>query len=268
MWIDAHNHLQDEALADTPRGLSALPVLAVVVNGTREDDWPRVQELAERYPWIHPAFGLHPWHVEGRSSEWKPKLEHFLKTPGSSIGEIGLDLARKNIDPVAAEEAFRWQLALAAERNLPASIHCVKAFGPLTSVLQSSPLPTCGFLLHAYSGSIEIARECVSLGAYFSFSGSFLHERAARRREVFGGLPLHRLLVETDAPNASLPNHLEKFSSQNGINHPGNVVACYEGLAKLRGMAVADLAEAVSQNFHRLFGSTDTEQTPSPGQAE
>ncbi|MEO7932135.1 MAG: TatD family hydrolase [Chthoniobacterales bacterium] len=253
MWIDAHNHLQAPLLAETLPILTSLPMEAAVVNGTTEADWPHVQELAAEYPWIRPAFGLHPWFLARRTANWKKALDQFLSTPQSSLGEIGLDLWMKDPDRAAQEEIFRWQLTLAAERNIPATIHCLKAFGLLTKILRTNPLPACGFLLHAWSGSIEIARECLDMGAYFSFSGHFLHERKAARREVFRQLPLERLLVETDAPSMNLPDHLAKATLESGANHPANIVACYEHLARIRGMEVADLALAVRNNFHRLF---------------
>ncbi len=255
MWIDAHNHLQDPQLAETLSLLTSME--AAVVNGTTEADWPQVRDLACQYPWIRPAYGLHPWFLTERTSGWKKNLEPFLTSPQSSIGEIGLDFWIKNPDRVAQEEIFRWQLALAAEKNIPATIHCLKAFGLLMEVLRTTPLPARGFLLHAYSGSLEIARECLALGAYFSFSGHFLHERKMARRDVFRQLPLECLLVETDAPSMNLPMPLEKATLESGANHPANIVACYEQLALIREMEVAELVLAMRNNFHRLFGSSN-----------
>lgn len=265
MWIDAHNHLQDARLAETLPGLTQLPMEAAVVNGTTEADWTQVEELAGQYPWILPAFGLHPWFLDRRSADWKKRLPSFLNTPQASIGEIGLDRWMKKPDLAVQEEVFRWQLALAAERNLPATIHCLKAFGLLMEVLRTTPLPARGFLLHAFSGSLEIARECTALGGYFSFPGYFLHERKTAQREVFRQLPLERLLVETDAPSMNLPDHLVKITLASGANHPAHIVACHENLALLRGMGVADLQAAVKTNFNRLFRPAESELRSRPG---
>jgi len=93
------------------------------------------------------------------------------------------------------------------------------------------------FLLHAYGGSAELARDFAALGAYFSFSGYFLGERQAARRAVFQTLPADRLLVETDAPAMPLPAERRLYSlpghaDGNPINHPANIAAVYAGLAK------------------------------------
>ncbi len=235
MWIDAHNHLHDQRLTESRLELDSLSV----VNGTSEADWPRVSELTENNLSTLPAYGLHPWFIKQRSSDWQKNLTSFLENPHASVGEIGLDLAMKNPDRAAQEEVFRWQLSLAAEKNIPATIHCVKAFGWLTEILRTNPLPRCGFLLHAFSGSIEIARECEKSGAYFSYSAHFLDERQAARREVFRQLPMDRLLVETDAPNQDV-----------------DIVACYESLARIRDCDLTRMKIAVQENFIRLFGDT------------
>ena len=231
MWINAHTH--EPELAQNRLELDSL----FVVNGTSEADWTRVSELAGSNLSILPAYGLHPWFIGQRSLNWQSSLKTFLENSQASLGEIGLDLAMKKPDRVAQEKVFRWQLSLAAERNIPATIHCVKAFGWLTEILRTNPLPGCGFLLHAFSGSIEMARECLKFGAYFSYSAHFLDERQAARREVFCQLPMERLLVETDAPNQL-----------------ADLVTCYESLAHIRDCDLTRLKKEVEENFTRLFG--------------
>ncbi len=252
MWIDAHNHLQSARLAGT---LVGLDLEASVVNGTTEKDWPQVRDLAIAHSWIRPAFGLHPWFLAGRSQDWQARLLTFLETPRASLGETGLDLWMDNPDLETQLEVFRWQLCLAAERNLPITIHCLKAFGPLLDVLRATPLPRCGFLLHAFGGSRETARECAELGAYFSFSPYFLHEKKVRQRAVFSELPFDRLLVETDAPSMAPPEALNPYPLSGGANHPANIAMAYEYLALLRGITLEELLSQVRANFNQLFGS-------------
>ena len=153
-------------------------------------------------------------------------------------------------------------MTLAAERNLPASIHCLDAFGALHDILRSTPLPPRGFLLHAYGGSIELAETFTKLGAYFSFNGAFLEPRKARLQELYTRIPADRLLVETDAPAMRLPADCEQFTlpdSNDGesVNHPANLVATYAALAGLRGIPLASLCIQVAQNFGRLFNFRD-----------
>src|ERR1044071_7049368 len=107
----------------------------------------------------------------------------------------------KGFNEAQQEEVFVFQLGLAAERNVPLSIHCLQAWGPLVEILQRTPRPACGFLLHSYGGSGELIQPLAKLGAYFSCSGYFAHERNAEHRDDSIQGNLDRLLVETDAPD-------------------------------------------------------------------
>jgi TatD DNase family protein len=279
-YFDAHNHLQDDWLAphlEKAIGqLELLPIGAAVVNGTAEDDWTRVEQLAATHPWVRPSFGLHPWMVGNRSAHWEDKLNALLdRHPGAALGEIGLDrwiLERARADDprlaglkraslLEQQEVFERQLNIASRRNLPATIHCIDAWGALWGVLSSSELPAPGYLLHAYGGSLEMMHAFAERGAYFSFNGYFLGDRKERQQEVFRAVPLHRLLVETDAPSMPLPQTWRTHKLPPGpagtpLNQPGNIEAVYSGLATLRGISVAELSVIVEENFLRLFGPT------------
>src|SRR5262249_52323210 len=115
---DAHNHLQDERLSaeleSILRELTRQGIEKVVVNGSSEADWPRVLELARQCPQVIPSFGYHPWYVKERSAKWQEALISFLEAGPSGVGEIGLDRWIKDYDIDAQEEAFLWQLGLAA----------------------------------------------------------------------------------------------------------------------------------------------------------
>ncbi|MBI5775633.1 MAG: TatD family hydrolase, partial [Verrucomicrobia bacterium] len=206
---DAHNHLQDErfggrqaALLDACR---AAGLTRMVVNGSCESDWPDVQRLARTFPEVLPSFGYHPWYLHERTANWLDVLKHFLDdTPGAVIGEIGLDRWKPGLAYDGQEEAFTAQLALATERNLPVSIHCLQAWGRMHELLRAGPRPARGFLLHSYGGPAEMVAPLAKLGAYFSFPGYYAHERKARQRETFKLVPADRLLIETDAPDQSL----------------------------------------------------------------
>ena len=276
--FDAHNHLHDAWLAphlsQILADLDGLPLGAAVVDGTCAADWPEVTALARLHPVVRPSYGLHPWDVGDAAPGWQVLLEQILDAhPNAAVGEIGVDrwileharpddprLAGMRRAPLAEQiEAFRWQLALAAERNRPATIHCLEAWGALRDVLRQTPLPARGFLLHAYGGSADLAQEFARLGAYFSFNGHFLGARHAAKRAVFAAVPIDRLLVETDAPAMPLPEEHRPFTLPNRsdgtvVNHPGNLAAAYAGLAELRQISLADLRTQVAANFHRLFG--------------
>jgi TatD DNase family protein len=284
MLHDAHNHLQDDWLRPhwdlIAADRAAAGIGAMVVNGTCEADWPVVAELARRYPWVRPSYGLHPWDVGNASPGWRDALQRHLDAdPRAAVGEIGLDRwilerARPD-DPRLAglrraslaeqDEAFRWQLALAAERGRPASVHCLEAWGALSAALAETPRPPAGFLLHAYGGPVALIASYAKLGAYFSFNGHRMEAaagsaQAERFQALVRALPEERLLVETDAPAMPLPRERRRFplpARPDGteVAHPADLAAAQTGLAELRGAEPGALEVRLEHNFQALFGA-------------
>ena len=260
---DAHCHLQDERLSPVWPDLEAdykrLRVRRVVVNGTKEADWDAVAELAERYSWVVPSFGLHPWFVAEASRAWRVRLGTLLERfPGAGVGEVGLDRWIEGYDLEAQREAFIWQLELAAKRNRPVSIHCLQAWGPLQEALREAPLPERGVLIHSYGGSRELLKVFAQMGAYFSVSPYFAHGRKAKQREALRAIPLDRLLIETDAPDMVGPEEMQakRLQDEEGeaMNHPVNIDECYGFVSRLFEIERTELEERVADNLARLFG--------------
>jgi TatD DNase family protein len=277
-WFDAHNHLQDPRLGDPTRRLTealASGVEAMVVNGTGEGDWPAVLRLAQRFPEVIPAFGLHPWRVSTRSPVWREVLEGCLgRCSRAGLGEAGLDgwildqpadrcleLGTGPSGPAPMEEqiaVLRAQLDLAEARGLPVSLHCLRAWGPLLAVLRGrGPLPR-GFLLHSYGGPAELVAELVRLGGHFSLSGHSLHPRKAHQIGVFRAIPRDRWLVETDAPDQLPPaewiTHPAAAPGGRPVNCPANLPRIAVGLADRLGLPAEELAAWCEANGRRFFG--------------
>ena len=275
---DAHNHLQDDRFGGSQAELMAACVAVgvnrMVVNGSSEADWPQVMSLARAHPQVIPSFGYHPWHVGECSPRWQKCLAEFLETAPSGVGEIGLDRWKPGLDYRRQEEVFLAQLALAAARERPVSIHCLRAWGRLLELLRQGPPLRPGFLLHSYGGPVEMVPAFVKLGAYFGFPGYFLQPRKARQRDTFRAVPVERVLMETDAPDQWLPDSaggpdggagetgcvkLADPATGRPLNHPANLPAVYAGFAAWLGRPVEEVAGEVEENFLRLFGAVGAE---------
>ncbi len=262
-YFDAHNHLQDHRL-DVQRDsiCAALPGMGLtraVVAGSGEDDWPEVAALTQRYAWIIPSFGVHPWYVKDQSGEWQTRLEACLRVhPQAGVGEIGLDRWVDGADVDLQQRFFAAQMQIAKRDNRAATIHCLRAWGMLEQMLRAGPRPKRGFLLHSYGGPAEMVDSLARMGAYFSVSPYFLHERKTRQWQTFRDIPLHRLLIETDAPDMWPPDPINPRPLRDfdggAINHPANIDMMYEAVSRLRGVPVDELAGQVEANFVRLFG--------------
>lgn len=264
--LDSHNHLQ--RFADPARiigEMQAAGIAGCVVNGTGEEDWECVANLAQRFPdFVTPAFGLHPWKAHLRSDSWLSTLELYLdRFPASSIGECGLDgwVAEPSLE--VQREVFLPQLALARERHLPISIHALKAWEPLFDAF-STEHPPEKFLLHSFGGSPELAKRLSDIGAYFSFSGHFLHPRKAKVLEAFKSIPEDRLLLETDAPDMLPPWEFIAHPLPDEQNHPANLPRIASGLAAALEISPERLTEITAANHARFFHGAAFKGSPPP----
>ncbi len=262
---DSHLHLQDprlkSVLNDLSKTYASLGVKRVVVNGTEEADWEGVGQLSELFPFVKPAFGLHPWHIFNRSAHWLGNLEYCIDHYQGFVGEIGLDRWIQNHDFDDQVEVFKKQLQLAARKNVPASLHCLNAWGRMLDILEEESLPKVGVLLHSYGGAQEMVPQLAELGCYFSFSGYFLLDRKSKARATFKTIPIDRILVETDAPDQQLPEDRDEHplpldEEGKSVNHPGNIGAVYSGLAQVLDMPVERLVNQIEENYQRIFGKT------------
>ena len=258
--VDCHVHLQEPAIRrDIGRVLAEARSAGVVrwfCNGSTEADWPVVAQLARDHEGIVPCFGLHPWYIGERSVRWMQTLEHLLdELPGACVGEIGIDRWIEPRDEAGQDDVFRAQLDIAAQKNRPVMIHCLRGWGWLMDVLRSRKAVAPAMLIHAYGGSVELIKPLAEMGAYFSFAGNIFEPKRETAREAVKAVPLDRLLIETDAPDMLPPTgHRTHDLELDGKpqNHPANLRVILRGIAQLRDMDEETLAGVIWQNAARV----------------
>ena len=269
--FDSHCHLQDEKLLaridDVLARARQAGVQGFCCCGASESDWPAVQDLASRFKDIVPAFGLHPWYVADRTSDWRSALRRHLDSrPDAGVGEIGLDHAIRDRDDKDQVAVFTEQLRIAKELNRFVSIHCRRAWDVMPGLLKEVGTPPAGFVIHSFSGSSEMVKPLAELGAYFSFSGSITFHRNKRGHAAAMAAPLERLLIETDAPDLMpviSPSPRPSPAGGEGAdkdkpNEPANIVYVLRKLAGLKGLPEEALAEQVWKNAARIFFQRET----------
>jgi TatD DNase family protein len=246
MLTDTHVHLNDPLFAgrvgDVLARARAAGVGWAVVPGWDEDSSRGALALAEAFPAIRPAAGLHPW-MATQDDAWVPSL---LDDPHlAAVGEIGLDGA-VDVPMDRQVTVFRRQLALARERDLPVLIHCRKAWEPLLMCLRD--VPGLRGVLHAFNGSVETMRLSVDLGFHIAFGGGLTRPNNRRAHAVAAVVPADRLLLETDAPSIAM----EGISKEDV--EPAHIVHVLDTLAALRGEEVGALGKRIAGNARALFG--------------
>jgi TatD DNase family protein len=243
--IDTHCHLDLEPLLSSLTEVISLAchagVTQFVVPGIHPDSWERMLSLSQMHKEIYPAFGIHPMHTETADDNNLSKLAG-LASAGVAIGEIGLDPAY----PVSLdrqEQVFRDQLRLAVSLGLPVLVHCRKAFQRTLRILQEEHVQLVGGIMHAYSGSIEMALEFIKLGLAISISGMITRDTTVKPLRLVRELPLECLVLETDAPDLTP----QRYRGQS--NQPAFILETLFAVAGIKGVepvTVARSSRAVS----------------------
>ncbi len=250
--IDTHCHFDvtdfDADRAQVAAAAAAAGVRAIVIPGYAAREWPVLRRVCREIstPLLLPAPGLHPCYIAEHEEAHLAALEQWLQEePGSvAVGEIGLDYylpELKAADLKAKQQHFfRAQLALAARHHKPVILHVRKAHADVIRILRELRFAGGG-IVHAWSGSLEEAREYLRLGFRLGIGGAVTYEQARRLREVVRQVPLAALVLETDAPDMIAQAHRAPGPGRTR-NSPAWLPAVLPVLAELRGLPVAAVA--------------------------
>ena len=250
--FDTHAHMDDEAFdADREELLRALPEqgIALLMNpGCSLASSRAACDLAEKYDYIYAAVGSHPDAADEVNQETLEAYRMLCKQNPKvkAIGEIGLDYHYEDIPREIQLRAFRDQMALARELNLPVIVHEREAHEDGMAVVREFPEVTGVF--HCYSGSAEMARQLVKLGWYIGFTGVLTFKNARKALEVAQSIDLSRIVLETDCPYMSP----EPFRGKR--NDPGKLYRMAQVLGQLRGIPAEEAAGIALENGKRLYG--------------
>ena len=263
MFTDSHCHLSFPELADSLDAIRAAMASAQVTRAlcicTTLEEFPQVHALATGYANFWASAGVHPDN-EGVA---EPSLEDLLRLGALpkvvAIGETGLDYYRLGGRSVAdmawQRERFRVHIRAARQLHKPMVIHTRSASEDTLAILreegEDGGAGSAGGVFHCFTESMAVARAALELGFYISFSGILTFKTAQDLREVAAMVPLDRILIETDSP------YLAPVPFRGKTNNPSYVPYVAQQLAALRGLDVAHIAQASSDNFSRLFGVED-----------
>lgn len=253
-FVDGHCHLDLDPRppAEVLARARARGITDVIVAGVDPAGWAAQRDLAAAHPGVHRAAGLHPWAAAERGPALADDLAALHATLAAAplpvaLGELGLDHhACPPATRPAQEAAFRAQLALARERDLPVVLHLVRAHGRALELLRADGLPRAGGVVHGFSGSADVARDYAALGLHLGVGFVILRPGARKLHAAVVALPVERLILETDAPAwpvAGGPSPSE----------PADLLAMAAAVAALKGLDAEALLQASSATARRLY---------------
>ncbi len=247
-WVDSHGHLfllEDQPGVVLDRATAA-GVDWLVCPGIDVASSERSRALAEEFPdRVQWTAGLHPHDAD----QWQQVGDRIaaLAAEADGVGECGLDYYR-NLAPRDAQlEAFRDQLAIAAEHQIPIVIHCRDAFADVFELVGEADLGERA-VLHCWTGGRKWTKRFRALGVTFSFAGALTYATADSLRLAAREVPMDRAMVETDSP------YLTPEPKRSESNEPANVPLTGAALADVWGVDLATAAQATSATAARIFG--------------
>jgi TatD DNase family protein len=250
--VDAHCHLESEEFGDALPAVVAdarrVGVAGFITCAVTPEGWVKSRAVASQFSEVHFAMGVHPWYVEERHLTLVDGLGEAGERGACAIGEIGLD--RKIGEPPFAlqQAAFERQLSIAKSVHLPIVIHCRGAFDDLIRLLRAVGPPQAGGIVHAFSGSVELAEVLIELGLSFSLGGALTYRNSRKRQRVLDRIYPDHFLLETDSPD------LAPVEAQGRPNTPANILYNLRAAAEILGVPAEDVADATTRNAVRIFG--------------
>ena len=249
-FIDTHCHL--DILESTPEETiieaKQAGVQRMVTIAVDEPSLDFVSSTVQEFPAVYGSVGFHPHDASKLTKSLLQKIRQLAEEQHKliAIGETGLDYHYMNSPAEIQQQAFRKQLQLAVELNLPVILHSREAETDTLNILQEFPVPSLG-VAHSFTSSIEMARTLVEMGWYLGINGIVTFKNAEDLREVVRWLPLEHLLLETDSP------FLAPIPFRGKPNKPAHIPAIATFIAELREISLEELAQQTTANAQRLF---------------
>ncbi len=248
--FDTHAHYDSHHFAghveETLRDQISNGVVLIVNNGSDIASSRDSIALAQAYDFVYAAAGIHPCCSYDLPEDWLDTLRELCRQPKVvAVGEIGFDFHYDDTDLLKQEKAFRAQIELAMELDLPVQIHSRDSNDDLMRVLREyRPKGD----IHRFSGTPDMAMEAVSWGMYLGFGGATTYKNSRNEKAAAAQIPLDRMLLETDCPYLAPAGHRGETNTSKLISVTAQTIA------ELRGTDAQSVIDACRENGRRLFG--------------
>lgn len=254
MLFDTHAHLDDSKFdEDRDKVIQKCKeegVVYILNAGSNMATSVKSINIANKYDFIYASVGVHPHDASEMDDNTCIVLAELTKKNNKvkAIGEIGLDYYYDFSPRDVQKKRFIEQIDLAKQLKLPIIIHDRDAHEDTMNILKKSKAKEVGGVLHSFSGSVEMMRECLKLNMYISISGPITFKNARKTVEVAKEIPLDLLLIETDSP------YLTPVPHRGERNYPSYVRFVAEKITEVRGLTFDEIAKITLDNGKRFFG--------------
>ena len=256
MIFESHAHYDDEAFdgdrEELLHSLSAQGVGTVINVAASVDGIESTVRLAEEYPFVYAAVGVHPDEVGEMDQGTLERMRRLAREDKVvAIGEIGLDYYWDKEKHELQKEWFRRQLDVARQEKLPFIIHSREAAADTLQVAREERAGEIGGVVHCFSYGVELAREYLNMGLYLGIGGVVTFKNARKLKEVAEYAPLSALLLETDSPYLAPVPHRGKR------NDSGNLPLVAQAIGEIKGISPEEVIRVTEENGRRLFYKID-----------
>lgn len=252
MIFDSHAHYDDEQF-DEDRdillsGMEEAGIGGIINMGASLEGVAASQALAEQYPFVYAAAGVHPDHTGSLNEENMQWMYGLCQKPKTvAVGEIGLDYYWDKESRDCQKKWFITQLDMAKETGLPVNIHSRDAAQETFEIMKKEHAGTTGGVIHCFSSSAQMALEYVKLGYYIGIGGVVTFKNARVMKEVAAAVPLDHIVIETDCPYlAPAPNRGKRNSSL-------YLPLVIREIAEIKGVTPQEVEDATYANVKRVY---------------
>ena len=256
--VDSHCHLDfpdfKDELPEIIARAHAAGVSRMVTICTKLHNEPNVRTIAETYPGVFYAAGIHPMSAAEQPLVTLDQLLGFASHPKFvGIGETGLDYHYTADTAEIQQTSLRIHIQAAQETGLPLIIHARAADDDMARILaEGMDAKPYSCVMHCFSSSEALGVAALDMGFYLSMSGITTFPKSQELRDIFAKAPLDRILLETDSPYLAPP----PFRGRR--NEPAYTAFTAKAGAAVFGLGEAEFAAATTANFERLFPKAKT----------
>lgn len=243
MLIDTHCHIDSESYENPEKVIKKMEGNIIVASAASPESIKEVIDLTQKYNNVYGTIGIHPEFADSYTNEDLKKIEEGIQNKKIiGIGEIGLDYHYGKENMENQKELLIKQIEIANKYNKTIVIHTRDASMDTYNIIKAYKNEKTKLILHCYSGSLELAKEYIKLGAKLGIGGVLTFKNEKKLKEIVKELDLTNFVLETDSP------YLTPEPYRGKKNEPQNVKLIAEKIAEIKDISIEEVEKITTKN--------------------